>query len=69
MVIFDELKAMDGVQFIAGGACQNSMRVAKWVGRDAFDVSFFGCVGADDNGEPRRIDSCVCVCVCVEGPD
>lgn len=51
MVIFDELKAMDGVQFIAGGACQNSMRVAKWVGRDAFDVSFFGCVGADDNGK------------------
>jgi len=51
MSIFEELKAKEGVQFIAGGACQNSMRVAKWVGRENFDVSFFGCVGSDSDGK------------------
>lgn len=51
MKIFDELKTMDGVQYIAGGACQNSMRVAKWVGRKDFDVTFLGCIGADNDGK------------------
>lgn len=50
MPIFDELKAMEGVQYVGGGSCQNTMRIAKWVGREAIDIKFFGCVGADEDG-------------------
>lgn len=39
------------VKYLAGGACQNTMRVAKWVGKDNVEVDFFGCVGKDANAK------------------
>jgi adenosine kinase len=45
------------VEYSAGGACQNSMRVAKWIGRDKFDAHFFGCIGDDADG--KTLKSCL----------
>ena len=40
-----------GVQYIAGGATQNSVRVAQWVsGQPAGHAAFVGAVGADEFG-------------------
>lgn len=50
--LYEELVQNYAVQYIAGGATQNSMRVAQWMlgpnqpGR----VAFMGCVGTDDYG-------------------
>lgn len=51
MPLYAELeeKYEKSVQYLAGGACQNSMRVAKWVGGDNVQTDFFGCVGNDTN--------------------
>ena len=38
---------MSGVQFVPGGATQNSMRVAQWLLQVPGAVSYFGCVGKD----------------------
>lgn len=42
----------DSVQYIAGGATQNTCRVAQWMlkaaGKPDHQVAFFGCVGNDD---------------------
>ena len=38
---------MKGVQFVPGGATQNSMRVAQWLLQVPGAVSYFGCVGKD----------------------
>jgi adenosine kinase len=42
----------DSVQYIAGGATQNTCRVAQWMlsaaGKPKECVAFLGCVGADD---------------------
>jgi len=48
MPMYPEMSKMDGVEYIAGGATQNSMRVAQWVlGKDN-STAFFGSVGEDD---------------------
>jgi adenosine kinase len=36
------------VDFIAGGATQNSVRVAQWIIGKPKAVAFFGCIGNDD---------------------
>ena len=46
--MFEEMRNMNP-QYIAGGATQNSIRVAQWLLGTPKAVSFFGCVGADDN--------------------
>lgn len=50
MPLYDELKAMDTVEYIAGGATQNSIRVCQWMLQVEGATSFMGCVGKDDNG-------------------
>lgn len=49
--LFEELVKLPNVQYIAGGATQNSIRVAQWMLQTAGATAYMGCVGADANGE------------------
>ena len=42
------------VEFIAGGAAQNSMRVAQWFFKKSRVTTFFGAIGKDAFGEQMR---------------
>ena len=42
------------VQYIAGGATQNSIRVAQWLSQAAGTTSYIGCIGKDDYGEQLK---------------
>ena len=44
--LYDELLANHKVDYIAGGATQNSCRVAQWLLPVPKSVAFFGCVGS-----------------------
>lgn len=50
-ISYKELAEHDSVQYMAGGSCQNSLRVAQWIIRKPRVAVFFGCVGVDDYGE------------------
>ena len=43
--LYEELLKEHQVDYIAGGATQNSCRVAQWLLPDSQSVAFFGCVG------------------------
>ncbi|EQC28726.1 adenosine kinase [Saprolegnia diclina VS20] len=51
--MYDELTKEFQAEFIAGGATQNSIRVAQWMLKKqcANATSFFGCVGNDEFGK------------------
>lgn len=51
--VFDEMMQMDGVELVAGGATQNSIRVAQWMlaCSNPSVTSFLGCVGDDEYGK------------------
>jgi len=49
--IFNDLTKDYSVDYIAGGATQNSIRVAQWVLGQKYATSYFGCVGKDNYGE------------------
>eukprot|EP00183_Erythrolobus_madagascarensis_P006303 CAMPEP_0185846384 /NCGR_PEP_ID=MMETSP1354-20130828/2043_1 /TAXON_ID=708628 /ORGANISM="Erythrolobus madagascarensis, Strain CCMP3276" /LENGTH=351 /DNA_ID=CAMNT_0028546513 /DNA_START=45 /DNA_END=1100 /DNA_ORIENTATION=- len=51
MPLYDELKASYDVDFIAGGAGQNSVRVAQWMLQEPAATSFVGAVGDDENAK------------------
>merc|ERR1719453_527894 len=55
--LYDELKAMPTVEYIAGGAAQNSIRVAQWMLQTPGATSYIGCVGDDDSAKKMR-DCC-----------
>ena len=38
------------VEYIPGGATQNSIRVAQWLLQTPGATSYFGCIGSDDFG-------------------
>jgi len=42
------------VQYIAGGATQNTIRVAQWMSQSAGSTSYIGCVGKDAYGQQLR---------------
>jgi len=46
--MYKEMSAMSGVEFVPGGATQNSMRVAQWIVRQPGSASFMGSVGKDE---------------------
>jgi len=46
--IFTEMVKDHEVEYIAGGATQNSIRVAQWIIGKPKATSYFGCVGNDD---------------------
>jgi len=46
--MYKEMSAMSGVDFVPGGATQNSMRVAQWILKNPGCASFMGSVGKDE---------------------
>jgi len=52
--VFAEMAAKKDVQYIAGGATQNSIRVAQWMLQTPGSTAYMGCVGKDDNAEKLR---------------
>lgn len=47
-ISYKELSECDSVQYLAGGSCQNTLRVAQWIMRKPKVATFFGCVGNDE---------------------
>lgn len=51
MPLYDELAAHPDVVYNAGGATQNSIRVAQWMLQSPGATSYFGAIGDDNFGE------------------
>jgi len=49
-----ELAVRSDVQYIPGGATQNSVRVAQWMLQKAGSTAYIGCVGADEYADKMR---------------
>lgn len=49
--LFGEMVKMPNVQYIAGGATQNTIRVAQWMLQQPGATAYMGCIGKDENGE------------------
>ena len=49
--LYDELVTKYPVQYIAGGAGQNSIRVAQWILQIPGATAFLGAVGTDEYGQ------------------
>jgi len=47
MPIFDEIVKMNGIEYIPGGATQNTLRAFQWIVRQPNRSVFFGAVGDD----------------------
>jgi len=52
--IFEDLAKDYEVEYIAGGATQNSCRVAQWILEKPESVAYFGCVGKDQTFETLK---------------
>lgn len=57
--IYEQLAAMDKVEYIAGGSTQNTIRIAQWMLGDeaAGSTAFIGCVGKDEYG--KKLAACM----------
>ncbi|KAG6479872.1 hypothetical protein ZIOFF_063348 [Zingiber officinale] len=55
--MYDELAAKSNVEYIAGGATQNSIRVAQWMLQIPGATSYMGCIGKDKFGEEMKKNS------------
>lgn len=49
-----ELGERPDVQYIAGGATQNTVRVAQWMLKEDGQTAFLGCVGDDEYAAKMR---------------
>merc|ERR1719327_2647496 len=54
MGVYGELQAKSDVKYIAGGATQNTIRVAQWMLQAPGSTAYMGCVGKDENAEKLR---------------
>ncbi|PKU65956.1 Adenosine kinase 2 [Dendrobium catenatum] len=52
--MYDELASKHNVEYIAGGATQNSIRVAQWMLQIPGATSYMGCIGKDKFGEEMK---------------
>jgi adenosine kinase len=52
--LFPEMTKRPGVQYIAGGATQNSIRVAQWMLQTPGSTAYMGCVGQDEFAEKMK---------------
>merc|ERR1712166_1587766 len=52
--VFAEMAAKKDVQYIAGGATQNTIRVAQWMLQTKGATAYMGCVGKDANAETMK---------------
>jgi adenosine kinase len=50
MPLYAELAAKPDVKYIAGGATQNSIRVAQWMLQEPNMTAYIGCIGSDKFG-------------------
>jgi len=48
--IYDEIQKREKIDYIAGGAAQNSMRATSWI-LGGSEVNYIGCVGNDSNAK------------------
>lgn len=48
---YKELAAKPDVEYIAGGATQNTIRVAQWMLQTPKATSYIGCIGDDEFGK------------------
>ncbi|KAL8241149.1 hypothetical protein R6Q59_014504 [Mikania micrantha] len=55
--MYDEMSSKYNVEYIAGGATQNSIRVAQWLLQIPGATSFMGCIGKDKYGEEMTKNS------------
>merc|ERR1712124_31821 len=55
--LYKELAAQPNVKYVAGGAPQNSIRVAQWMLQQPGATAYMGCVGEDDYSQKMR-DAC-----------
>lgn len=44
----DMIKSFQNIEYIPGGATQNSIKIAQWLLHEPSAVSFMGCVGSND---------------------
>jgi adenosine kinase len=51
---YKELAANPDVEYIAGGATQNTIRVAQWLLQTPKATSYIGCIGEDDFGKQMQ---------------
>ncbi|KAH9313027.1 hypothetical protein KI387_028062, partial [Taxus chinensis] len=55
--MYEELSQSKNVVYIAGGATQNSVRVAQWMLQVPGATSYIGCIGKDKFGEEMKKNS------------
>ncbi|KAJ6317474.1 hypothetical protein OIU76_013087 [Salix suchowensis] len=55
--MYDEMASKYTVEFIAGGATQNSIKVAQWMLQIPGATSYMGCIGKDKFGEEMKKNS------------
>ncbi|KAH9735122.1 hypothetical protein WN944_003671 [Citrus x changshan-huyou] len=55
--LYDEMASKYNVEYIAGGATQNSIRVAQWMLQIPGATSYIGCIGKDKFGEEMKKNS------------
>ncbi|KAI6653740.1 hypothetical protein LOD99_3244 [Oopsacas minuta] len=52
--IYEELVDNYKVEYLAGGATQNTIRTVQWLSQKAGTTSYIGCVGNDENANKLR---------------
>ena len=52
--LLQEMAGLPDVEYIPGGATQNSIRIAQWLLQVPGATSYMGCVGKDDFGNKMR---------------
>eukprot|EP00252_Welwitschia_mirabilis_P004282 TRINITY_DN1457_c0_g1_i1.p1 TRINITY_DN1457_c0_g1~~TRINITY_DN1457_c0_g1_i1.p1 ORF type:complete len:342 (-),score=77.80 TRINITY_DN1457_c0_g1_i1:307-1332(-) len=55
--MYSELAEKENVEYIAGGATQNSIRVAQWMLQAPGATTYIGCIGKDKFGEEMKKSS------------
>ncbi|KAI7753035.1 hypothetical protein M8C21_016790 [Ambrosia artemisiifolia] len=55
--MYDEMSSKYNVEYIAGGATQNSIRVAQWLLQIPGATSYMGCIGKDKYGAEMKKNS------------
>jgi len=52
--LFAEMAALPNVQYVAGGATQNTIRVSQWMLQKAGATAYMGCIGKDAFGDKMK---------------
>ncbi|XP_021289121.1 adenosine kinase 2 [Herrania umbratica] len=55
--MYEEMASNSNVEYIAGGATQNSIKVAQWMLQIHGATSYMGCIGKDKFGEEMKKNS------------